>query len=116
MCGFVGFVAERDEHTEKTIKAMADLIAHRGPDDEDYFIGDKAALGFRRLSIIDLATGGQPIYNEDRSKVLVYNGELYNYRELREQLVAAGHVFSTKTDSEVILHGYEQYGKELLSK
>jgi len=116
MCGFVGFVAERDENTEKTIRAMADLIIHRGPDDEDYFIGEKAALGFRRLSIIDLATGGQPIYNEDRSKVLVYNGELYNYRELRKELAALGHVFATKTDSEVILHGYEQYGKKLLGK
>lgn len=116
MCGFVGFVEEKDENTEKIVRKMADQIVHRGPDQDDYFVGDMAALGFRRLSIIDLNTGGQPIYNEDKTKVLVYNGEVYNYQELRDDLLAKGHIFTTKTDSEVLLHGYEEYGKGILNK
>ena len=117
MCGFVGFVDIIEQtKKKKIIKGMADLIVHRGPDQEDYYTDDSAALGFRRLSIIDLDNGSQPIYNEDKTKVLVYNGEIYNYQELREDLIAKGHVFSTKTDSEVLLHGYEEYGKEFLQK
>ena len=100
----------------KVVKGMADLIIHRGPDQDDYFVDDDMALGFRRLSIIDLDGGGQPIYNEDKTKVLVYNGEIYNYQVLREDLIAKGHLFSTKTDSEVLLHGYEEYGQEFLQK
>lgn len=117
MCGFVGFVDLMEEAKKRTvIKEMADRIVHRGPDQEDYYTDEQVALGFRRLSIIDLEGGSQPIYNEDKTKVLVYNGEIYNYQELREDLLNKGHVFSTQTDSEVLLHGYEEYGKEFLQK
>ena len=116
MCGFVGFVDAQTENKSNVIKAMADQIVHRGPDQDDYYIDDTMALGFRRLSIIDLDGGSQPIYNEDKSKVLVFNGEIYNYQELRNDLLEKGHCFTTKTDSEVLLHGYEEYGKELLQK
>ena len=117
MCGFVGFVDKMEQaEKRKVVKGMADLIIHRGPDQDDYFVDDDMALGFRRLSIIDLDGGGQPIYNEDKTKVLVYNGEIYNYQVLREDLIAKGHLFSTKTDSEVLLHGYEEYGQEFLQK
>lgn len=117
MCGFAGFFANGfggDRHA--VIKAMADRIIHRGPDQADYYVNEDMALGFRRLSIIDLEGGSQPIQNEDGTKVLVFNGEIYNYRELREDLIAAGHVFKTKSDSEVLLHGYEEYGAELLQR
>lgn len=117
MCGFVGFSDRMDKiRKQKVVKEMADLIRHRGPDQDDYFIDDQMALGFRRLSIIDLDHGGQPLYNEDRTKVLVFNGEIYNYRELREALIDKGHTFTTKTDSEVLLHGYEEYGKAFLQQ
>ena len=95
---------------------MADRIAHRGPDQDEYYVDDKVSLGFRRLSIIDLEGGSQPIFNEDKTKVLVFNGEIYNYQSLREELLQKGHIFSTNTDSEVLLHGYEEYGKDLLPK
>ncbi len=117
MCGFAGyFINGYGGDRRAVIKAMADRIVHRGPDQADYYLDDDMALGFRRLSIIDLEGGSQPIQNEDGSKVLVFNGEIYNYRELREDLLKAGHVFKTKTDSEVLLHGYEEYGADLLSK
>lgn len=116
MCGFTGFTNTDGLDAEKTIREMADRIRHRGPDQDDYYIDADCALGFRRLSIIDLEGGSQPIFNEDRTKVLVFNGEIYNFRELREELCAAGHVFSTHTDSEVLLHGYEQWGEELLNR
>ena len=95
---------------------MADRIVHRGPDMDDYYVDDDVSLGFRRLSIIDLEGGSQPIFNEDKSKVLVFNGEIYNFQSLREDLIAKGHKFYTHTDSEVLIHGYEEYGKELLPK
>ncbi len=101
---------------EKVLKSMLGRIAHRGPDSEDVYIDTEIAIGFRRLSIIDLYTGSQPIYNEDRSKVLVFNGEIYNYKTLRKDLVDLGHTFTTQTDSEVLVHGYEEYGKDLLMK
>lgn len=117
MCGFVGFfntssVGDRASQIEK----MADTIKHRGPDDAHYYLDDDISLGFRRLSIIDLEGGRQPILNEDESKALLFNGEIYNYKELREDLLKAGHRFSTSTDSEVILHGFEEYGKGILQK
>ena len=115
MCGFCGFTGEvvsRDE----VLRRMADKITHRGPDSQGYYLDGGIAMAFRRLSIIDLDGGSQPIYNEDRSKVLMFNGEIYNYRSLRRQLLDAGHIFSTETDSEVLLHGYEEWGEELLSK
>ena len=118
MCGFVGFASAKHnaEDAKKTVKAMADLIAHRGPDGEGFYVDDRAALGHRRLSIIDLAGGAQPMFNEDGSLVIVYNGEAYNFMELREQLIAAGHTFATQSDTEVLLHGYEQWGKGLPAK
>ncbi len=116
MCGFVGFFNEsRDtEFNNKTVRDMADRIAHRGPDQDDYYVDDNISLGFRRLSIIDLSGGSQPIYNEDKSKVLLFNGEIYNYKELRSDLVLKGHKFKTNTDSETLVHGYEEYGKDML--
>ncbi len=117
VCGFAGyFVNGYGGDRRAVIQAMADRIVHRGPDQADYYIDDDMALGFRRLSIIDLEGGSQPIRNEDGTKVLVFNGEIYNYRELREELIAAGHVFKTHTDSEVLLHGYEEWGARLLDR
>lgn len=118
MCGFVGFIDENDQTYDHraAIVAMADAIAHRGPDSEGYFEDGRAALGFRRLAIIDLAGANQPLYNENRSLVLVFNGEIYNYRELRRQLIAAGHAFSTQGDAEVVLHGFERWGEGVLDR
>lgn len=118
MCGFVGFIDENDQTYDHraAIVAMADAIAHRGPDSEGYFEDGRAALGFRRLAIIDLAGANQPLCNENRSLVLVFNGEIYNYRELRRQLIAAGHAFSTQGDAEVVLHGFEQWGEAVLDR
>ena len=117
MCGFVGFKNTPEVASPETvIRAMADRIIHRGPDDADYYVDENVSLGFRRLSIIDLEGGRQPLLNEDGSKVLVFNGEIYNFQSLREDLLQKGHVFKTRTDSETILHGYEEYGKEILQK
>ena len=114
MCGFVGFVSKQKKEEKKVIiKKMADAIIHRGPDSDGYYYDDNVALGFRRLSIIDLKGGNQPIYNEDNSKVIVFNGEIYNYKELREELLKKGHTFKTNTDTEVIIHGYEEYKEDL---
>jgi asparagine synthase (glutamine-hydrolysing) len=96
---------------------MSDKIKHRGPDSEGFHIDGEIALGFRRLSIIDITeSGDQPIYNEDKTKVLMFNGEIYNYRGVRDELLKRGHKFSTNTDSEVVLHGYEEYGEELFDR
>ena len=113
MCGIVGF-ADRSKNKKKTIKDMADLIKHRGPDSDGYYTDDYVALGFRRLSIIDLEGGTQPIYNEDKSKLIFFNGEIYNYKELKEKLIEKGHKFTTEADTEVLLHGYEEYTEDLL--
>ncbi|NIP26553.1 MAG: asparagine synthetase B, partial [Phycisphaerae bacterium] len=86
-------------------------LTHRGPDDEGYYVNAKIGLAMRRLSIIDLAGGHQPISNEDQSIWLIFNGEIYNYRELRLDLLQKGHTFSTNSDSEVIIHAYETYGE-----
>ena len=115
MCGIAGYVTS--EGTDKTVlKKMTDRIAHRGPDGEGFFLSDACALGHRRLAIIDLSTGDQPIYNEDRSVVVVFNGEIYNFQELREELKKAGHTFVTQTDTEVLVHGYEEWGLSLTGK
>ena len=114
MCGFVGFTNCIDD-SNKALENMMNRIIHRGPDSGGSYIDGDIALGFRRLSIIDLEQGDQPILNEDSSKILLFNGEIYNFRSIREKLVEAGHIFKTKTDSEVILHGYEEYGKNLLN-
>lgn len=115
MCGFCGFTG-KVENREQVIKNMMEKIIYRGPDSDGTHIDEDIALGFRRLSIIDLADGTQPIYNEDATKVIVFNGEIYNYKDIREDLVSKGHIFKTKTDTEVILHGYEEYGPEVLNK
>lgn len=113
MCGFVGFV-DKTKDKDKTIKKMADLIKHRGPDSDGYYTDDDIALGFRRLSIIDLEGGTQPIYNEEKDKLIFFNGEIYNYKYLKADLIEKGHKFSTNTDTEVILHGYEEYKEDFL--
>ena len=115
MCGFVGFV-DKANNKKKIIKDMADIIKHRGPDSDGYYVNGDVALGFRRLSIIDLDGGTQPIYNEKKDKVIVFNGEIYNYREIKKELLEKGYKFSTKTDTEVILHGYEEYHEKILDK
>ena len=115
MCGFCGFTG-KVENKEQVIENMMEKIIYRGPDSKGSHVDDDIALGFRRLSIIDLADGTQPIYNEDGTKVIVFNGEIYNYQGIREDLISKGHVFKTKTDTEVILHGYEEYGPEVLNK
>lgn len=118
MCGIVGFVTNNYslETKKKQINKMMDRIIHRGPDSSGEYIDDKVALGFRRLSIIDLKSGDQPIFNEDRTKAIIFNGEIYNFQELRSELEAKGHIFSTKADTEVIIHGYEEYGAGIVKK
>lgn len=111
MCGFVGFYSPKTRD-DNIIKEMNDMIAHRGPDSEGYYRDSGFQVGFRRLSIIDLAGGSQPILNKAGDMAMVFNGEIYNYQEIREELIEEGYEFNTKTDSEVILHGYEAYGEE----
>lgn len=116
MCGYTGFTNHID-NSNRVIEDMMDQIRHRGPDAAGRYVDGDIALGHRRLSIIDITEqGDQPIYNEDRTKVLVFNGEIYNYQDIRKDLLAAGHVFRTQTDSEVLIHGYEEYGPELLPR
>jgi asparagine synthase (glutamine-hydrolysing) len=112
MCGIAGFTVRGDEHPD-LIRRMCDLMRHRGPDDEGYYRDRDVVLGMRRLSIIDVAGGHQPVYNEDRTIVVVLNGEIYNYIELREQFLGT-HVFGTASDTEVLVHLYEEMGDALL--
>ena len=113
MCGIAGFVDKTIKNKKKVIKDMAERIKYRGPDGEGYFIDDEVALAHRRLAIIDLSSGGQPQYNEDNSLVIVFNGEIYNFVELKEELKKAGQKFRNKSDTEVIIHGYEEWGTEV---
>ncbi len=115
MCGICGMIGETKDK-EKVLARMMKVMEHRGPDGGDTYASDGALLGFRRLSIIDLDTGMQPMVNEDGSMALVFNGEIYNYQTLRKVLKQKGHEFRNSSDSEVILHGYEEYQKELLGK
>ncbi len=110
ICGFTGEVQDRDQ----VLGNMTEVITHRGPDSDGFFTDDYVSMGFRRLSIIDLEAGHQPIYNEDKTLVLTFNGEIYNYKELRKELIAAGHTFATDADSEVLVHGYEEWREDLL--
>ncbi len=114
MCGICGIVsvAPFDEGSEARVRAMAGAMIHRGPDSEGFFRNAHVSLAMRRLSIIDLAGGSQPLFNEDRSLVLVANGEIYNFRELRQDLIAKGHTFSSCSDCETILHLYEDVGAD----
>jgi len=116
MCGINGIVS-KGKNKDKLIHEMNEKIIHRGPDAEGIFVDKRVALGQRRLSIIDLTdNGNQPIYNEDKSILVVFNGEIYNFKELKEELGKSGHVFGTNTDTEVLIHGYEEWGYEVLSK
>lgn len=115
MCGIVGFV-NNEKNKKRTIKKMADRIKYRGPDQEGYYTDDLVALGHRRLSIIDLGNGIQPMFNEDENLVVVFNGEIYNYIELKAELKKKKHKFKTNSDTEVLLHGYEEWGSNLPKK
>ena len=115
MCGICGFIGEVDD-SKKVLKQMMDKIAHRGPDDEGMYVDKHAAIGHRRLSIIDLSHGAQPMYNETGDVAIVFNGEIYNHLEIRKELIAKGHKFANDSDTECLIHGYEEYGTDLLSK
>ncbi|HEU4478229.1 MAG TPA: asparagine synthase (glutamine-hydrolyzing), partial [Pyrinomonadaceae bacterium] len=111
MCGIVGIVNNKNERVNETLLGrMCDAIRHRGPDDDGFYVNGPVGLGMRRLSIIDLKSGQQPIHNQDRTAWIVFNGEIYNYLELREQLEKLGHTFYTNSDTEAIVHAYDQYG------
>ena len=115
MCGIVGFT-NNISNSDEVLGKMMDRIKHRGPDAYGKYIDDNIALGHRRLSIIDVSSSGdQPIFNEDNSLVIVFNGEIYNYKTIRETLIEKGHKFRTNTDTEVLIHGYEEFGEKLLN-
>ena len=118
MCGICGFIGNKEsrEKKEAILRSMMEAMRHRGPDSDGIFVSDEAALGFCRLSIIDLEDGDQPMHNEDDHLTLVFNGEIYNFQELREELTAKGHRFTNHSDSEALLHGYESYNKDLVNK
>ena len=118
MCGICGQYNSRNSAPVRhaDIKAMTDSLAHRGPDDEGYFTAGPLGLGFRRLSIIDLSGGHQPMSDQQQSVWVVFNGEIYNFPELRRELASHGHVFRTNCDTEVIIHGYKQWGDEVLNR
>ena len=117
MCGICGIYYIDKQHTaeEVILKKMCASIYHRGPDDEGIFFYQNMGIGMRRLSIIDVGSGHQPIFNEDKSLVIVFNGEIYNYKEIKEELQKRGHKFSTNSDTETILHAYEEYGESCLN-
>lgn len=115
MCGIAGFMGQVESRAD-VIRNMTEVITHRGPDSDGFFTDDNISMGFRRLSIIDLGAGHQPIYNEDKSLVLTFNGEIYNYKDLRKELIAKGHKFYTDTDSEVLVHGFEEWKEDMLPK
>jgi asparagine synthase (glutamine-hydrolysing) len=123
MCGIAGFVDSPGvgspldlDRSQALLHSMCDVIRHRGPDDEGVWVTPGVALGMRRLSIIDLSTGHQPIFNEDRTIWTVFNGEIYNFRELRAELLDRGHRFYTSTDTEVIVHAYEEWGTAAIGR
>src|SRR5262245_49547553 len=118
MCGIAGIVAaERlDSDDRGRVTRMRDVIAHRGPDDAGVFVDEQAALGHRRLSIVDLAAGHQPITNEDSTCWVVFNGEIYNHQSVRDVLERAGHRYKTRSDTESILHAYEQWGDDSIQR
>src|SRR6266487_2104960 len=118
MCGIAGFIDAQCSYDAavQLIDRMCKVIRHRGPDDQGVWVGDGMAVGMRRLSIIDLAGGHQPIFNEDQSVLVVFNGEIYNYRELRHLLEERGHHFQTTSDTEAIVHAYEEYGDDCVKQ
>ena len=115
MCGICGFVGKIDDGVN-VIKKMVSVIAHRGPNDVNFFVDNNISMGFRRLSVVGVSDGRQPIYNEDNNLVLTFNGEIYNFLELKDQLMNLGHRFYTKTDTEVIIHGFEEWGENVTLK
>ena len=115
MCGFTGYINNK-EKDKNVIREMTKTIIHRGPDDEGFYEDEKYAVGFRRLSFQDVQNGSQPMYNEDKSLVIVYNGEVYNFKELKEELIKLGHKFTNNSDTEVILHGYQEYKEDIVNK
>ncbi len=115
MCGIAGII-EKEKDNRALMDRMLDIIAHRGPDAKTQYIHGNVTFGHRRLSIIDLSTGDQPMFNEDKSLCVIYNGEIYNYKEIRDELVKKGHVFVTDCDTEILLHGYEEYGARLFAR
>ena len=117
MCGITGKLTYDGEPiSRELLEAMTDVVSHRGPDASGYYVGEGVGLGHRRLSIIDLATGDQPLANEDETIWVVFNGEIYNFADLRRQLEAAGHRFRTHSDTEVIVHGYEEWGASCVER
>ncbi len=118
MCGICGKMFLRDDRKvdPMLIERMSTVMSHRGPDDHGVYVSRKIGLGHRRLSIIDLQTGKQPLSNEQGNIWVVFNGEIYNYKELRKELVEKGHYFKTNTDTEVIVHLYEEHGEGFVSK
>lgn len=115
MCGICGFIGEVKD-SKAVLKKMMDKIAHRGPDDEGMYVDAQAAIGHRRLSIIDLSHGAQPMYNETGEIAIVFNGEIYNHLDVRKELIEKGHIFANDSDTECLIHAYEEYGTEMLSK
>src|SRR5947209_13953379 len=116
MCGIAGYVLPSGQADAASIRAMCDVIRHRGPDDFGFHLDGECAIGMRRLSIIDLNTGHQPISNEDGAVWVVFNGEIYNYQSLRRDLQSKGHVFRTDSDTETLIHLYEQEGRQGLDR
>src|ERR1043165_786924 len=124
MCGIAGFAENsyfespqpQRERDHALVHAMCEVIRHRGPDDEGIFVDRGVGLGMRRLSIIDLSTGHQPIHNQDRTVWIVFTGEVDTFRELRRELEAAGHRFYTSTDTEAIVHAYEEWGVDAIAR
>ena len=112
MCGIFGIASRSENLKDFPIREYTDTLSHRGPDGSGYYADNHVALGHRRLSIIDLSGGGQPIFNEDGSRCIIFNGEIYNYQDLRADLIKKGHIFSTRSDTETILHAYEQWGEK----
>src|SRR6185436_7328706 len=118
MCGIAGrFNFNASQPVDRSrLQAMTTALAHRGPDADGYYLGEGVGLGHRRLSIIDLATGDQPLANEDGTVWTIFNGEIYNFAEVRQQLESHGHRFRTACDTEVLVHGYEQWGVNLVDR
>ena len=115
MCGIFG-VASDDDVRGFPLERATNMLFHRGPDEGGIYRDDHVGLGHRRLSIIDLASGQQPMFNEDRSQCIVFNGEIYNFLELRDELIGKGHLFATKSDTETILHAYEEWGEQSVER
>ncbi|MEX2010280.1 MAG: asparagine synthetase B, partial [Parcubacteria group bacterium] len=116
MCGIAGYIGPDIKNKEKVVRDMTEAIFHRGPDDDGFFVNNKVGLGMRRLSIIDLTRGKQPITSKDGSLMIFFNGEIYNYKELKNELLTRGKEFKTDSDTEVILQMYETFGPKMLTR